>query len=1727
MAGGSIDINVNPNTHGFPGRMEAGLRPALLSAKKMGALIGVSLGAGLAVVGLKKVIDIGYELDNTLSHFEATTGATAAQMAAVGARARELGQDMSLPKTSANDAALAMTELAKGGLTLAQSMDAAKGSLQLAAAAQISAGEAAMYQADCIQAFGLQASDASRVSDIMANTANASTASMTQVAQALRQASAVSASAGRSIEETAAAIGMLANRGIKGSDAGTLLKSALLALQSPSKPAAKAMNVLGLETHNAAGEMLGFGEILDQLAFASKTMTQQEYQRATSILFGSDAARLAGVAAMGGEKHYRSMLATMSRQGTAAEYAATLNTGLAGAIDDVAASAEDLGLKVYDVIRGPLTSLARGGAKGVDAVTRGVDGALSGIADNPVVDRLVRMGTAVLEGLRPIGEELTNIGDKAREEGGALNLVQNALEGVTKVGAGASSVMAPIGAAVGGVVGMFAALPAPVQAAAAAMLAWRLVQGRVASGVAPMLAPMRQLRDEYRMQGQLARMSGQQVSTLGRLQAVYGTSTLQSVASMRRFTDQMTVMRQAAVGANAPIGRMTAGIQVLAAREGGLGRIAASFSAASTAATRFGTAAGLAAASGTALKVAGGGLMGAMGGPFGIAIAAATVGLGIYAQRQADAARKAAEHKAAVDELVGGLDPLTGRLTAAGDAIIAKSLQDDGAFDRLQKSGAALSEAQIQQAASGQVDALAQVNRELDRTASSAVEASKSFKNIYEPAGVSADELTAALRGNAAAQDAVTAKMSEYTAREPESAAATMRQVTNWDRMAKGLGAAGYAAIELGRDVGSSNDKLSEAGRKALQNAEALGRMSPEARNAATAVKSLGDAQGTAADKGKALRSALDSLFPSKAGVTAAIGDVKDALEELPEKWSAAAAAAGGYAGVVNKATGEINLNTKAGRELANSLGSTADKIKTTAQQAYEVAVRNGDTAKVAGEKAAAAIQPLYREFLKAGKGAQDAGVDVEKLLASLGAVPPDKLIEVLMTGGDPVSMALLDIKNKLEAIPPGKAIKVDSLSDDAKKKLEGIKDLVVVQLPEGKGVEITAKTEEARAAIKKLLEPETKIVKVQYEGYQALTGPNNLDSPNVGRGGSAHDRWSGGPVQRLATGGTVGAERVITSGLVRGRGSGTSDSVSALVPSGSHVWTAAETRAAGGPSAIAGLTGRGGRATARGLVPVSLSNGETVSSPDEVAAAGGHDRVRGLRRAVRMGKRLGRAMGGIVDVEQLGREHDGEAYETGSKDCSMWVSWVVQTAQGLPLQRLFTTHTLLGGSTGGLVAGASPSDAITVGTSAEHMAATVRTDEGPVNTESGGNSSPSQVRWGRGAAGAFDSQFGSKFHLPIQRIKRVAGDDDPASKTSSDDADKSSSPSKAEITVAAPPKLEDTAAEAARIGTRGLLESLDLGDSVLADPSQSTAGQAIVIAQNKRKYDAQERDKKLHPEKYASAKTSKTSGDDASETPAKKSPKSTTRKGTPRKPSPTTDPLAYTDSKPYDATKHTEQWRQEVRAALKLTGFTPGNAERMIAQGDIASKGNPGSAGGVWGLSVERFSKYKDAGQLPDDIHNVLANGVAALRLVRAEHGDPSKIWPAVEGYASGGIRPMSGSRAAVVKPGALRVIGDRQKDDEFYIPDTDDPRHVAIGAEWARRRGYQLVSMHAEGGIAAKAAAATSPQVPVSSGPAELHEHYHLGEGDPAAQMAAARRNSAIRRQQLRLTGARGGTL
>jgi TP901 family phage tail tape measure protein len=367
------------NTHSAVTRLGtsfAGMAAGVVGG--MAAYAGFAGIMGTVAGAVRSTIGAGIAFGDQMNTLRAVTGATAAQMAQLQQKSIDLGNDLTLPNTSASDAAAAMTELAKAGLSVGDSMAAAKGTLQLAAAAGVDEATAATLAATALNSFHLQGKEAVRVADLLAASANASAADIGQVGLAMQQSAAIFSAAKIPIDDLVAAIGEMANSGIAGSDAGTSLKEVLLKLQGPSGQASDAMKAIGLSIYDAHGNMVPFRDIIVRAHDALAKLTPQQRDQATATIFGSDAARAANIIFGQGVGVFDAMHAAVTKVGAAQDVASAKSKGLGGAIRAVQSEMETMSLQIYQRLEPGMEALTKRAGEALPRAFDAASGLLSG-----------------------------------------------------------------------------------------------------------------------------------------------------------------------------------------------------------------------------------------------------------------------------------------------------------------------------------------------------------------------------------------------------------------------------------------------------------------------------------------------------------------------------------------------------------------------------------------------------------------------------------------------------------------------------------------------------------------------------------------------------------------------------------------------------------------------------------------------------------------------------------------------------------------------------------------------------------------------------------------------------------------------------------------------------------------------------------------------------------------------------------------------------------------------------------------------------------------------------------------------------------------------------------------------------------------------------------------------------------------------------------------------------
>lgn len=330
-AGNAISQGVKSGTSGVGDAAGSQIRTGVLSKLSgisddlgsIGSTMSLAITAPLLAIGTAS-FTTSMNFDTAMSQLAGALNEPIDQIDSLRQLAIKTGQDTIY---SASDAGSAMIELAKGGLTDAQIEGGALAStMQLASAGNIQLSDSANTVVRAMGAFHLSASDTESAVNALAGSANASSADVSDISMALSQASAQAYSAGWSIQDTTAAIAELADSGIKGSDAGTSLKTMLQSLQAPSDTAAKVIEQLGLQVRDANGNMRPATEIVGELQSKLGGLSSAQRDAALQTIFGSDASRAALVLMNGGVSTYQKYTEATNDQ-TAAQRMADAQMG--------------------------------------------------------------------------------------------------------------------------------------------------------------------------------------------------------------------------------------------------------------------------------------------------------------------------------------------------------------------------------------------------------------------------------------------------------------------------------------------------------------------------------------------------------------------------------------------------------------------------------------------------------------------------------------------------------------------------------------------------------------------------------------------------------------------------------------------------------------------------------------------------------------------------------------------------------------------------------------------------------------------------------------------------------------------------------------------------------------------------------------------------------------------------------------------------------------------------------------------------------------------------------------------------------------------------------------------------------------------------------------------------------------------------------------------------------
>ena len=408
----------------------------------------------LPVVGLgTAVLKTGMDYEAGMSKVQAISGATGDEMTLLGQKAMEMAAKT---KFSTADSAEAYQYMAMAGWKAGDMVDGLAGIMNLAAASGENLGTTSDIVTDALTAFGLKASDSGRFADVLAAASNNANTNVSMLGESFKYVAPVAGAMGYSVEDVSVALGLMANSGIKASQAGTSLRSAMTNMASPTENMAIVMDKYGISLTDADGKMLSFAEVMGLLREKMGGLDEATQASAATMLFGKEA--MSGMLAIinaAPEDFDKLTEAINNSAGTTEEMASIMQDNAAGAFERLKSAVNVLFTQMSEHLIPAFTAI-------VEKVTEVINwfGSLDE-GTQKLILTIAGIAAAVGPVLIVIGKIITAIGTISGAVSGVVGVVTKGITSIIGIG----------GKLMGGIKSLFALIMAhPVVAVVTAVV---------------------------------------------------------------------------------------------------------------------------------------------------------------------------------------------------------------------------------------------------------------------------------------------------------------------------------------------------------------------------------------------------------------------------------------------------------------------------------------------------------------------------------------------------------------------------------------------------------------------------------------------------------------------------------------------------------------------------------------------------------------------------------------------------------------------------------------------------------------------------------------------------------------------------------------------------------------------------------------------------------------------------------------------------------------------------------------------------------------------------------------------------------------------------------------------------------------------------------------------------------------------------------------------------------
>ena len=415
-AGHSIDT--------LSGKISSGLGFGVLTGIGQKAFDTIAGGAKTLV---SSVVSTGMAFESSMSNVQALSGATGADFESLSAKAQEMGAKT---KFSASEAADAMGYMAMAGWNAKDMLNGIEGVMNLAAASGEDLASVSDIVTDAMTAFGLAAdgttkgvANATYFADTLAATAASANTNVGLMGETFKYVGTMAGSLGYSIEDVSLAIGLMANRGLKGSMAGTSLNSVMTRLATNTSGAREAIEKLGVKFYDSSGNARALGDVMTELRDATKGMNNEQKTALANTVAGMEAQKGLLAILNATDDEYNSLADSINNSTGAAQKQADVKTdNLYGDVTRLKSAWDGLSIKIYTAVNalgkskdglGSMRSVVQSVTDIVNKTADAVENlsnayATSGLSG--VVAEVNKMLSGTSDGVKNVGAAIAGIG---------------------------------------------------------------------------------------------------------------------------------------------------------------------------------------------------------------------------------------------------------------------------------------------------------------------------------------------------------------------------------------------------------------------------------------------------------------------------------------------------------------------------------------------------------------------------------------------------------------------------------------------------------------------------------------------------------------------------------------------------------------------------------------------------------------------------------------------------------------------------------------------------------------------------------------------------------------------------------------------------------------------------------------------------------------------------------------------------------------------------------------------------------------------------------------------------------------------------------------------------------------------------------------------------------------------------------------------------------------------